>query len=821
MVDRTAQAYVRIVEVVVHRAAWLVRRYVAATLLLALGAGLAGGLAMTAWLSGRRAATTVDRFMAAADPSELTTTFCPPEVTSPGEEDILRCYTYRPTAELSRLRSLPEVVGAGRFAYQPVEFRLPRGPDTFESGMLLATGDAEVMSPDGTPIVLAGRLADPDAANEAIINTVVRDLGLRVGDRLTARWPAIDEAGLASAFSGPELTLEIVGIVRTPSDLSATVKGSNASAVLAVGPGVWRSIEDRAWMGYTSIAVQARDGDSPAARAAILAAFPDRGFDIASVFAPDDTEPVREAFGYDAKAAYAFAVLVGVAGIIFVGQAVTRQVRREWADLPAFRAIGLSRRQAGTAAAVRGLVIAVPAGALAAAVTWALSPTTPAGSARIARLDSGLHADPVVLGLGTALVVAIVVVVAWLPAWRLAGPRSVKAARETVLHGPARRMPPPVTAGVGMAVNGGRGGNGLPMGTAIAGTTLAVTVLIGALAVGASLHHLVGDPSRFGAPWDVSLRTNNPLGMGDLGAQVAALPGVSAASVLSGNGLLIDGDSAWTIAFEEVPGSAGDIHPVITAGRAPAGPGEIAVGALTQARIGKHLGDSVELSTTLSTSTPVVATIVGTAVMNAVDEGSTGLGAIVTPDLLHQLVPEGAGDVVVIDLADGEMGLDARSVIEQELAVDGIEFDLPTRPNAVRNVERVRNLPYVLALVVVLFAAASLAHALVLSVRRNRAQLAVLRTLGFDRRQVAETVASEASALTLVAIVIGVPLGIALGRWGWHAVADRLGLVSPTVLPVLVAVGAAAAVLAVANVVAAVPARRATRVRAAEALRVE
>ena len=65
------------------------------------------------------------------------------------------------------------------------------------------------------------------------------------------------------------------------------------------------------------------------------------------------------------------------------------------------------------------------------------------------------------------------------------------------------------------------------------------------------------------------------------------------------------------------------------------------------------------------------------------------------------------------------------------------------------------------------------------------------------------------------------PLGIALGRWGWQTVTHRLGLVSPTVLPIVLAVGAAAAVLAVANVVAAGPARRATRVRPAEALRVE
>ena len=51
--------------------------------------------------------------------------------------------------------------------------------------------------------------------------------------------------------------------------------------------------------------------------------------------------------------------------------------------------------------------------------------------------------------------------------------------------------------------------------------------------------------------------------------------------------------------------------------------------------------------------------------------------------------------------------------------------------------------------------------------------------------------------------------------------ADRLGLVSPTVVPILATAGAAALLLAVANIVAAGPAWRATRIRTADALRVE
>jgi hypothetical protein len=72
-----------------------------------------------------------------------------------------------------------------------------------------------------------------------------------------------------------------------------------------------------------------------------------------------------------------------------------------------------------------------------------------------------------------------------------------------------------------------------------------------------------------------------------------------------------------------------------------------------------------------------------------------------------------------------------------------------------------------------------------------------------------------------LALVVGVPFGIALGRWSWLLVADRLGVVSPPSVPPATIFALVPAALLVANVAAAVPGWLAVRVRPAEALRAE
>jgi ABC-type antimicrobial peptide transport system permease subunit len=118
-------------------------------------------------------------------------------------------------------------------------------------------------------------------------------------------------------------------------------------------------------------------------------------------------------------------------------------------------------------------------------------------------------------------------------------------------------------------------------------------------------------------------------------------------------------------------------------------------------------------------------------------------------------------------------------------------------------------------------AVATLAHTLLTSVRRRRRDLAVLKVLGFVRSQVSATVAWQSSVIAAVAVVIGLPLGTASGRWAWHLFAGELGVPAQPTTPVLAAALLVAATLLLANLVAAVPARLAARTHPSVILRAE
>jgi predicted lysophospholipase L1 biosynthesis ABC-type transport system permease subunit len=103
----------------------------------------------------------------------------------------------------------------------------------------------------------------------------------------------------------------------------------------------------------------------------------------------------------------------------------------------------------------------------------------------------------------------------------------------------------------------------------------------------------------------------------------------------------------------------------------------------------------------------------------------------------------------------------------------------------------------------------------------RRHDLIVLRSLGANRAWVGRVVHAQASALALIALVIGAPFGIVAGRTAFKAFADRLGLVpDPAGSVVLVAV-LVLVVLLVANLAAALPASRARHTSVASLLRTE
>jgi hypothetical protein len=236
--------------------------------------------------------------------------------------------------------------------------------------------------------------------------------------------------------------------------------------------------------------------------------------------------------------------------------------------------------------------------------------------------------------------------------------------------------------------------------------------------------------------------------------------------------------------------------------------------------LGKRLHDTVTFN---AGPQPRQLRVVGRVVLN---EGgydaliTPGKGAVVHPSLYPPLpgTSELYPTLFVVRFAPGA----DRSQAIARLRGDFGGTVIGPRPHSdVRNVQRIGYLPGLLAVVVALLAVGTVAHALVSSVRRRRRDLAILKTLGFLRGQVSATLAWQATTFALVAVLVGLPLGIAAGRWVWLLTAEQLGVASPPISPPLPILAIATGAVVAANLIAAPPGWVAGRLRPALVLHSE
>ena len=143
------------------------------------------------------------------------------------------------------------------------------------------------------------------------------------------------------------------------------------------------------------------------------------------------------------------------------------------------------------------------------------------------------------------------------------------------------------------------------------------------------------------------------------------------------------------------------------------------------------------------------------------------------------------------------------------------------RPNGVTNYARIDGTPEVLAALLAVLGVAVLGQLVVISSRRRRHDFAVLKALGLLRRQVSEIAAWQVSTLAGLALLIGLPLGVAAGRWSWRLFGTGLGIPADAMVPVPLVLLMVPAVILIANAVALWPGRSAARVTPAQVLRTE
>jgi ABC-type antimicrobial peptide transport system permease subunit len=248
------------------------------------------------------------------------------------------------------------------------------------------------------------------------------------------------------------------------------------------------------------------------------------------------------------------------------------------------------------------------------------------------------------------------------------------------------------------------------------------------------------------------------------------------------------------------------------------------------------VGDTVEAS--YGGSSPTRLRIVGVATMPAVGPAeelhlSMGTGALIAyQQLPYQVRNSGephapdktfAPNAIFVRLRANANPTAALTTLRRLVAAKSNDVSVVSvqRPAEIVNYRSMGSTPAVLGAALAAGAISALVLTLMASVRRRRRDLALLKALGFTRRQLAAAVAWQSTIAVGVGVVVGVPAGIVAGRVLWDLFAHELHVVAqpsvPAVTIALVAIGA----LVLANLIAAFPGRQAARTSAALILQSE
>ena len=525
--------------------------------------------------------------------------------------------------------------------------------------------------------------------------------------------------------------------------------------------------------------------------------------------------------------------LLAVTVALILSQLFFRQALLEARDHTALRALGMERGQLWAIGIGRAALIGLAGSAVAVVTALALSPLTPVGIARIAEPRPGLYADFAVLAAGAVGTLCLAVAAAAYPSWRAARAPSTHVAEAagvpTALRDALARssVPPAVAAGVRLALDPGRGRSAVPIRSTVIGAALGVGALAGALVFNGSLAHLLDSPRLYGVAWDARVTTTASRDVAGLAATVQSDPDVRDLAIgYVGVGLQVRSARADAIVLQPLSGS---FQPRVLEGRLPLGPDEILLGTRTLSQAHAHVGDRVPV-TLLGVPGEASLRVVGRGVMpSSSDVSGLGTGASMSMEAVRTLLsPSGVAtppplDNLVMRFQPGVDAAQARARLTQAIAPFGPTFVVvaPDKPNDVVNFGRVQSLPLVLAGLLAALAAATIGHLLVTSIRRRGRDLAIVKTLGFVPRQVRTAVAWQATTLAVVAMAIGLPLGVAAGRWAWIVFARSIGIVPAPEVPILVLLLVVPGTVVVANLVAVVPGELAARLRPGRALRAE
>ena len=792
-------------------------------IVLTLTIGLVLGLTLAAVDAGRRADTSVERFIDFARPVDA----------------VVFSFAFEPpvSALVEQTAQLADVTGADetlRIAIAVSRVRAegrPRG----DSGPMVQ--EVPLDTGWGSRFhryrLLEGRAPRADAPHEIAINRrLAQLLDVGVGDRIVLELYPPDQidvvanGGLPPAGSAQSVTLTVTGIQLRPGDLEAqpaaqagTIEEFNQTHI-AFSSAFWASLEEHEVALY-GIGTGVNLTGAPGARARFASAARELGLTVEDDAPVDDRDALERSTRIEAIALYVLAGILAVAGAVLLGSALRRDVGLDPVDRSTLRAFGVRRAEMAQADVVRAAPILVGGMAVALLVALVGSPLLAFGVSGRAEPDPAVHFSVVVVLLAVVAVL-LVAVVAIFAAALLGSSRDSRDDRAIPVRRGGRLVdrlaaagaPPWTVTGVRMALPA-PGRPGRATRSALVAITASVALLVGVVTFGASMRRLVTTPELRGWTWDVEVGNfSDPESTQAARRLLAANPDVELAAGYSDEVLDLDGRQVSLVGLER-PAAVG--VPVFE-GRLPARRGEVALTGATLDEIGKDIGDDVRVS--LADAAPQTLRIVGRSLgPGAVRPGGDLRkgGIMVLRDWQTATDSVGAAQTFVVRFGHG---------VDEDAAARNLRRSFPQaffEPTVTADVDSFRKtqpLLAVLGVLLAIMAVATLLHAVDSARSRRRRELGVLKALGFGHGQVGASVIVQAVCLATCGIAVGLPLGLVAGRWAWIASAQAIGVVTTPVVSVLLPVVVLAA-LGASVLTSLGPARQARRLRTVDALRTE
>ncbi len=786
------------------------RRRWRSLVLIALLAGLVGGLAMSLVAGSRRSSSVVDRFVSAAT-----------------KYDVMAFSPALTGEDRAALLQLPGVTRADPSAF--VAF-VATAPDGTRTGVNANMFDFAAVDP--TNRVLEGQIPDGSDPTQILVSaTFAQQFGVGVGEGVELQTYGVEQydavgAGEYSQPTGPTYPFHVAAIVRLPPEIASDKTSSPGQTrydnTYVIVPDTWYWAHRTEFLDFGAgyyLQIDEATTTVDDVQASVTAMVPE-GEEL--YFGPAESSVRRASLAspvdLETSALLALGIGIGLSGAAAVALLLRAEQRDHDRDAPTLRALGCTRSEIGLVAAARAAPVAVAGAAMAAAVAVLLSGRYPIGIGREVELQPGIDVNLAVVGLGTVLV-TLVVVGSALALGRPPLERPRAALTPDALSRWLARAGAPINSVLGTHLAfTGREGRSSAARSAIVGGAAALGIVTATAVFVGGVDRLYSEPARHGWPWDAVVGNTNFALAGDTYRRLQTDPRVEGLTTALTGSVVIDGTSAFLVVIDP----SGTAPPAVAAGRLPTTGSEIALGPALRADLDVDVGDTVTLSIADGDLQPderepqdLTLTVVGEAALPVFGDGDMGEDAVITFDGLTAAGGQIEPQIAMLRLRSHDRS--DLTALDRDLTEE-IYTDLV--PARIVTLHGVRGLPLLGLLLAGTMGTIVLAFTLVTGARARLRDLAVLRVLGMEARRLHGVLAWQGISLAGAMLAIGLPAGLAAGVAWWRTVADGLGVSAAAVVtPRLWLLVPLTGLVAVA--VSIYPAWRARRLTGAALLRTE